>query len=223
MARYQKREVLNTIVREGVVPVFYDSDADVAAEVAKVLVAGGITTLEFTNRGDGAVDVLAHLISSTARTLPELIVGVGSVVDGSTAAHVIDLGVNFVFGPSFSPAVAAACNVRNVPYVPGCGTVTEVLASYRAGCDMVKLFPAKAIGGAPFLQAMRAPCPWVQAIPTGGVDATVESLRPWFRAGAPAVGMGSKLFASGLIENRDFDGVKSMVETAVAAVAAARS
>ena len=222
MASHGKLEVLNTIAHEGVVPVFYDPDVAVTVDVAATLVAGSINTLEFTNRGDGALGVLAELIRQTRSKLPELIVGAGSIVDGATAAHVIDLGANFVFGPSFSPDVASACHLRNVPYVPGCATVTEILSAYRAGCDYVKLFPAASIGGPAFLEAARAPCPWVRAIPTGGVEPTVESLRPWYRAGAPAVGMGSNLLPKRLVEARDFDGLRGLIDATVAAIDEAR-
>jgi 2-dehydro-3-deoxyphosphogluconate aldolase/(4S)-4-hydroxy-2-oxoglutarate aldolase len=222
LASHTKLEVLSTIAREGVVPVFYHPDVEVTAEVATTLVAGGISTIEFTNRGDGALDVFAGLIRDTRRRLPELIVGAGSIVDGATAAHVIDLGASFVFGPSFSPEVAGACHLRNVPYVPGCGTMAEILTAYRAGCDYVKLFPAASIGGPAFLEAVRAPCPWVQAIPTGGVEPTVESLRPWYRVGAPAVGMGSKLLPRALVDARDFEGLRTHVDGTVSAITEAR-
>ena len=223
MASHTKVEVLETVFRDGVVPVFYDSDVDVVREVASTLVEGGIGTLEFTNRGDGALAVLDELLGHARQHLPQLIIGAGSIVDGATAAKVIDLGVNFVFAPGFSVEVAGACHLRNIPYVPGCATMTEILAAYRAGCDLVKLFPASSIGGPAFLEAVRAPCPWVRAIPTGGVEPTVESLRSWYRAGAPAVGMGSKLLPEPLIEARDFDGLREMIDATVAAVAGARN
>jgi len=218
-----KTEVLETISREGVIPVFHHSDADVVVEVARALAAGGLTTFEFTNRGDGAIEVLGNLVERTRHALPELIVGAGSIVDGASAAHVIDLGANFVFAPNFSAEVAVACHARNVPYVPGCGTVTEILDAHRAGCDLVKLFPANSIGGPGFLSAVRAPCPWIRAVPTGGVEPTVDSLRPWYEAGAPAVGMGSKLIPKDLVHNHDFDGLARQVAATVAAVEEARS
>jgi 2-dehydro-3-deoxyphosphogluconate aldolase/(4S)-4-hydroxy-2-oxoglutarate aldolase len=223
VAGHTKREVLGTIADEGVIPVFHHSDLDTAVEVARSLMAGGLTTLEFTNRGDGAIGVLGQLIERVRRELPGLIVGAGSIVDGASAAHVIDLGANFVFAPSFSADVAMVCNGRNIPYVPGCGTVTEIVTAYRAGCDLVKLFPAGSIGGPSFLRAVRAPCPWVQAVPTGGVDPTVESLRPWYEAGAPAVGMGSKLLPKDLVDAGDFDGLRERVAATVEAVTQARS
>jgi 2-dehydro-3-deoxyphosphogluconate aldolase/(4S)-4-hydroxy-2-oxoglutarate aldolase len=214
--------VLATIGREGVVPVFYDGDIEVTREVARRLVAGGISTIEFTNRGDGAVRVFAELIAWARKELPQLIVGVGSITQAATAVHVIDLGANFVFAPNLDSEVAAACNQRHVPYVPGCGTLSEIQAAYRSGCDVVKLFPADAMGGPAFLKAVRAPCPWVEAIPTGGVEPTVESLRAWYDAGAPAVGMGSKLLTKDLVAAADWDGLERKVAETVAAVTAAR-
>ncbi len=223
MASHPKADVLATISREGVVPVFYDPDIEVTKEVARRLVAGGMSTIEFTNRGDGAIRVLAELIAWARAELPELVVGVGTVTQAATAVHVIDLGANFVFAPTVSAEVAAACNERNIPYVPGCGTLSEIQSAYRLGCDMVKLFPAGEIGGPSYLKAIRAPCPWVKAVPTGGVDPTVESLRAWFEAGAPAVGMGSRLLTGDLIGAKDWDGLQQTVADTVTAVAAARA
>lgn len=223
MTTHNKTEVLAVIRLDGVVPVFYDPDIDVVKEVARRLVAGGLSTFEFTNRGDGAVGVFAELVRWARSELPQLVVGVGSVSEPSTASHVIDLGANFVFAPSLSSNVAAVCNSRNIPYVPGCGTPTEIQSAYQLGCDMVKLFPAESIGGPGFLSAVRAPCPWVSAIPTGGVEPTVESMRPWFKAGAPAVGIGSKLLPRELIDSGDWGGIEKKVAATVAAVLDARS
>lgn len=223
MASHGKPDVLATIRRDGVVPVFYNADFDMTTEVARRLVSGGISTIEFTNRGDGAIEVFAELIRWARTELPELIVGVGSVIDATTAGHVIDLGANFVFAPGLSAEVATVCNGRNIPYVPGCGTLTEIQTAYRLGCDVVKLFPAGSIGGPSFLSAIRAPCPWVQAVPTGGVEPTVESMKAWFDAGAPAVGMGSKLLPDDMIRAHDWKAVEQNVAATVAAVKEARN
>lgn len=222
MASYTKAEVLSTIRRDGVVPVFHDGDLEVSREIVKRLAAGGLHTIEFTNRGDGAMGLFAELARWARGALPDLIVGVGSVTEASTAGRAIDAGANFVFAPSLSSEVGEVCNGRNVPYVPGCGTLTEIQSAYRLGCDFVKLFPAGSIGGPAFLNAVRAPCPWVQAIPTGGVEPTVESLVQWFDAGAPAVGMGSKLLPGQLIRDKDWDGVDHRIAATVSAVAKAR-
>lgn len=223
MTTHDKSSVLATIRRDGVVPVFYHGDIEVVKETARRLVAGGLSIMEFTNRGDGAVEVFAELIRWARGELPELVVGVGSVSESMTAGHVVDLGADFVFAPTLSGEVAAICNSRNIPYIPGCATVTEIQAAYRLGCDVVKLFPADSIGGPPFLRAVRAPCPWIQAVPTGGVDPTVESMKAWFDAGAPAVGIGSKLLPTGMIADRDWNGIEQKISATVMAVAQARN
>ncbi|NNE97230.1 MAG: bifunctional 4-hydroxy-2-oxoglutarate aldolase/2-dehydro-3-deoxy-phosphogluconate aldolase [Acidimicrobiales bacterium] len=222
MASHSKASVLETIRHDGIVPVFHDADPTTCTEVAARVVAGGLSTLEFTNRGDGAMGRFQHLLQWASMNHRGLVLGVGSIVDPGTAAHAIDLGANFVFAPSFSAEVATVCNRRNIPYVPGCGTVTEVQRAYEAGCDIVKLFPAGQLGGPAFLKALRAPCPWVQAIPTGGVEPTEASLGAWYGAGAAAVGIGSKLLPSAMVTSGDWAGLESSVADAVAAVAAAR-
>lgn len=220
MAAHSKQEVLAAIRRDGVVPVLSTGDGGVALETARHLVAGGLTTLELTNRGDGAVGVFEHVIAGVRKELPDLAFGMGSITDAATAAHVIALGADFVFAPTFSAEVARMCNGRNLPYVPGCGSVTEIQTAYEAGVDFVKIFPAGALGGPDFLSAVRGPCPWVEAIPSGGVERSAASIGSWFAAGAPAVGMGSHLFA-GLID-LDWDRLDDDISEVCGAVASAR-
>jgi 2-dehydro-3-deoxyphosphogluconate aldolase/(4S)-4-hydroxy-2-oxoglutarate aldolase len=165
---------------------------------------------------------MADLRRWAASHHPEMILGLGSVVDAETAVAAINAGADFIFGPSLEVEVAAACNGRNLPYVPGCGTLTEIQTAYRLGCDLVKLFPAESLGGPEFLTAVRAPCPWIQAVPTGGVSPSIDSLRAWFMAGAPAVGLGAKLFSTDAIESGDFAAVEYAVSQAVKAATKAR-
>lgn len=223
MASHTKTQVMTTIRRDGVVPVFFAEDLDVAKAVASSVVSGGLSTLEFTNRGDDALGLLETLVAWSALSLPDLIFGVGSIVDAASASRAIDAGANFVFAPSLSAEVSGVCNERNILYVPGCATPTEIQSAYRMGCDVVKLFPAGSIGGPEFLRAVRAPCPWVDAIPTGGVEPTVESLAAWYGAGAPAVGLGSRLFPQQMLIAGDWAGIEQRVASVVDAVATARA
>ena len=109
--------------------------------------------------------------------------GVGSVTDAPTAASYLNCGADFVVGPCFVEEVARLCNRRVVPYVPGCGTVAEIVAAQEAGCNLVKLFPAGCAGGPSFVKSVRGPLPRVQIMATGAVEPTEESLRAWFEAG----------------------------------------
>ena len=130
------------MIESGVVPVFYHSDIAVAQKVAAAVLAGGCPLLEFTNRGDHAWEVFSELERYCSRNLPELVLGVGSVVDAGTAALYINCGANFVVGPLLNPEVARTCNRRKIPYSPGCGSASEISQAEELGCEIVKIFPA---------------------------------------------------------------------------------
>ena len=176
MARYRRIDVLNTMYTTGLVPVFYHPDLDVVANVARACLKGGVRLLEFTNRGDFAWQVFADLEKFCAKEMPEMITGVGSVVDPGTATLYINNGANFVVGPVLNAEVARACNRRKVPYSPGCGTASEISAAEELGCEIVKIFPGAEVGGPNFVKSVRGPCPWTSIMPTGGVEPTEASL-----------------------------------------------
>lgn len=174
-------------------PVFYHQDIETAKQVVKACYDGGVRCFEFTNRGDFAHEVFAEVVKYASKECPEMAVGVGSVVEPATAALYMQLGACFVVGPLFNTEVARACNRRQVVYIPGCGTVSEVGAAQEAGCEVVKVFPGDVLGPK-FVKGLLAPMPWTKIMVTGGVEPTEENLKGWFGAGAFAVGMGSKLF-----------------------------
>ena len=193
MAKFDKFAVMQKIGETGMVPVFYHSDAEIAKQVIKACYEGGVRALEFTNRGDFAQEVFAECVKFAAKECPELAMGVGSVVDAPTAALYIQLGACFVVGPLFNPDIAPVCNRRQIPYCPGCGTVSEIGKAQELGCELCKLFPGDVYGPA-FVKGMMAPCPWTKLMVTGGVAPTKENLTAWVKAGVYCVGMGSKLF-----------------------------
>jgi len=193
MARFSRLEVLNTIVDTGLVPVFYNADLEVTKNVAKACAAGGSRVFEFTNRGDFAPEVFKGLSQFLAKEVPNVILGVGSVIDEPTAALYTAYGANFVVGPVLNQAVARFCNRRKVPYSPGCGSASEISFAEELGVEIVKVFPGSSVGGPDFVKSILGPCPWTKMMPTGGVDSTEESIRAWFKAGVCGVGMGTNL------------------------------
>ena len=223
MARFSRLHVLNEILRIGLVPVFYHDDFRVAKEIITACAVGGATVVEFTNRGDNAYRVFSDLVAHFASADPDVILGVGSVIDPATAALYMASGANFVVGPVLNPDVARACNRRKVMYSPGCGTVSEISAAEELGAEIVKVFPANLVGGPAFVKAVLGPMPWTRIMPTGGVDVSRESLTEWFHAGVAAVGIGSRLIAKPLVAARDFDGLMRKVAQAIEWIDAAQA
>ncbi len=215
MAKYDRMTVLNAITGIGMVPVFYNKDPKVAIDVIKACADGGARCVEFTNRGDLAwkvfVEAQEHILANDL----DIILGVGSIVDAPTAGLYISSGANFVVGPLLNPDVATVCNRRKVAYAPGCGSASEIGQAEELGVEIVKVFPGKEVGGPAFVKSMLGPCPWTRIMPTGGVDATRESLEGWFKAGVSAVGAGSKLITKELVEAKDWDGLAENVRQSV--------
>ena len=221
MAKYDKIQVLTAIKETGIVPVFYNGNLEISKNVLKACYDGGIRAFEFANRGDFAQEVFGELVKYANAELPGMIVGIGSVVDPGTAALYIQLGANFVVGPLFNPAIAPICNRRNIPYAPGCGSVSEVGAAQEAGCDLCKVFPGDVLGPA-FVKGLRAPMPWSKLMVTGGVKPTRENLEGWFKAGVFCVGMGSNLFPKDVIAAGEWSKISDLCREALDIVAKVR-
>lgn len=206
MARFDKLQVLAKMAAAPMVPVFYNKDVETAKAVVKACYDGGVRLFEFTNRGDFAHEVFAEVVKYAADACPEMAVGVGSVVEPGTASLYMQLGACFVVGPLFNPEVARVCNRRCIPYVPGCGSVTEVGMAQEAGCEVCKLFPGDVLGPK-MVKGLMAPMPWSKIMVTGGVAPEADNLRAWFEAGAFCVGMGSKLFPKAIVAAGDWTAI----------------
>jgi len=211
MARFTRLEVLNRMIAAGLVPVFYSKDPETAKQIADACVAGGAELIEFTNRGDFAYQVFGELVKHVARKHPHVIVGIGSVIDPATAALYIANGANFVVGPILNAEVAKVCNRRKIPYLPGCGSATEISQAEELGVEICKIFPGDSVGGPGFVKAVLGPSPWTRIMPTGGVDATEASIMAWFKAGVACVGIGSKLITNEVVAGGDFDRIAASV------------
>jgi len=212
--KFNKIKVLTAMQSTGMVPVFYHSDLETAKNVLKACYKGGVRAFEFTNRGDFAQEIFGELVKFAARECPDMILGVGSIVDPATAAIFLQLGANFVVGPLFNPEVAKICNRRCVPYTPGCGSVSEVGFAQEAGCDLCKIFPGDVLGPA-FVKGLKAPMPWSMLMVTGGVKPEESNLKAWFDAGVTCVGMGSNLFPKEVIAAKEWDKITALCEGAL--------
>ncbi|MDL2142672.1 bifunctional 4-hydroxy-2-oxoglutarate aldolase/2-dehydro-3-deoxy-phosphogluconate aldolase [Flavobacterium tructae] len=210
MAKYSRIEVALTMKENGMVPLFFHSDIEISKKVLKACYDGGARLMEFTSRGDFAHEVFGALNKYALAELPGMMLGVGSITDAASASLYMSLGANFIVTPVFREDIAIACNRRKVLWSPGCGTLTEIARAEELGCEVVKLFPGD-IYGPEFIKAIKGPCPWTNIMPTGGVLPTVDSLTSWFSAGATCVGIGSQLISKEILEQQDYDGLKTKV------------
>ena len=215
MSRFKRLQVLRTFMETGIVPLFYNSDAEIVKHVVKACYDGGARVFECTNRGDCAHMVFDDVNRWCAQECPEMIMGVGSVCDPATAALYIQLGAGFIVSPSLNPDMAKICNRRKVAWIPGCGTLTEINAAEELGCEIVKIFPGAEVGGPSFVKAIKGPCPWTEIMPSGGVSPDPASLEAWFKAGVACVGLGSQLTPKDVLESCNYGFIEGKVRESV--------
>src|ERR1700761_2062451 len=182
-----KASVLQSLKKIGLVPVLRAESVDKALALATAIAAGGVTVLEVTMTVPGAVRVMRKLVEER----PEILVGAGTVLDAETARMCILEGAQFVVSPALNVKTIEMCHRYGVAVLPGALTPTEIVTAWEAGADVVKVFPASALGGAKYLKSVKAPMPQVELIPTGGVS--LSTAREFLDAGAFALGVGSDL------------------------------
>lgn len=209
--KHTRIQVALQMHEQGVIPVFYHPDIEVCKGVLQAAYKAGVRVFEFTNRGDFAHQTFGALNQWAQTTMPEMMLGVGSIVDGPTASLYIQLGAAFVVAPLLNEDTARVCNRRKVLWSPGCGTLSEINRAEELGAEVVKIFPGSSVGGPEFVKAVKGPCPWSSIMPTGGVEPNEQSLKAWFDAGVWCVGMGSNLFPAQAMQNKDWQTIEQTI------------
>jgi len=183
----QKSEVLKACREIGLVPVLRAESEDQALALASAIAAGGVTVLEVTMTVPGAIRVMGRL----AKERPDILIGAGTVLDPETARMCILEGAQFVVSPALNVKTIEMCHRYGIAVLPGALTPTEIVTAWAAGADVVKVFPASALGGAKYLKSVKAPLPQIEMIPTGGVS--LSTAAEFLEAGAFALGVGADL------------------------------
>jgi 2-dehydro-3-deoxyphosphogluconate aldolase/(4S)-4-hydroxy-2-oxoglutarate aldolase len=176
---------------------------------------GGAKVFEFTNRGDRAHLVFQELIEWAEKETPDMILGVGSVVEPGTTSLYIQLGANFIVSPVLNADMAKICNRRKIAWSPGCGSLSEISMAEELGAEVVKIFPGSQVGGPGFVKSVLGPCPWTSIMPTGGVSPEEENLKGWIKAGVHCVGMGSQLMVKNSSSTFDYDAIREKTKQAI--------
>ena len=210
-----KTHTLERIASSGLVAVIRAESPEQAERIAEACALGGVAALEITFTVPGASVVIEHL----AKKIPgQILLGAGTVLDPETARIAILAGAHFVVSPALNSATARLCNRYQIPYMPGAGTIGEVIEAMESGADIVKVFPGEILGPA-FVKAVKGPLPQAQLMPTGGVS--LENVADWIKAGAVAVGVGGNLTAGA--KTGDFASITGLARQFVEKIKEARS
>ncbi len=212
--------IITKMEETGLVPVFNHDDPDTAEQVLINSYEAGIRVFEFTNRGSNPSKVFAHLVE-VASNLEDLILGIGTIWSLEQANRYLEAGARFVVSPGLVQEIGDELTNRDILWIPGCGTVTEVHTAYTMGAKMVKIFPGNVLGPS-FVKAVKTVIPGVNLMPTGGVKPTASNLSEWFASGVLCVGMGSQLFSQNLIRNEAYSELQDEISDALSLVRSVR-
>jgi 2-dehydro-3-deoxyphosphogluconate aldolase / (4S)-4-hydroxy-2-oxoglutarate aldolase len=210
-----KQKILGKIVDSGLVAVVRAESSEQAAHIADACAKGGVGAIEITFTVPGALGVISELARRDAAK--DILIGAGTVLDPETARAAILAGAQFIVGPSISPETARLCNRYQVPYMPGAGTITEIVHAMECGAEIIKVFPGEILGPT-FVKAVLGPLPQARLMPTGGVS--VENAVDWIRAGCVALGAGSNLTAGA--KRGDYQSISDLARQFIAKIREAR-
>jgi 2-dehydro-3-deoxyphosphogluconate aldolase/(4S)-4-hydroxy-2-oxoglutarate aldolase len=200
--RFSKQQIVSGMKKAGVVPLFTHDNPDDAQHVLEAAYRGGIRVFEFTNRRSNSFEIFTHLIK-VAKKYPDLMLGIGTIVDGATTKKFIEAGADFIISPILKLEMAEVCKKHDAVWIPGCATLTEIVTAKDHGAEIFKLFPASVLGPG-FVSSIMPVVPGLQLMITGGVEPNEKNLTAWFKAGATCVGMGSQLFTKEILEQKNW-------------------
>nr|WP_315223762.1 bifunctional 4-hydroxy-2-oxoglutarate aldolase/2-dehydro-3-deoxy-phosphogluconate aldolase [uncultured Flavobacterium sp.] len=215
--RINQKRIIEVIVHQGVLPLYFNSDPTISLDILRTLYKSEIRAVEYTHRGTEALSNFQKMVTIRNLEMPEMLLGIGTIKNREQAEAYYEIGADFFISPGFVPEVSDFLKSKETLYSPGCMTPTEIITAENAGITFIKLFPGKAIGSE-FVTSIKDIFPSLFFMPTGGVDTTQESIQQWFSAGVVAVGMGSKLISKKLMEERDYHTIEKETRRVLALI-----
>ena len=214
---HKQEAALELLLLSKLLPLYYHDSAEVSLKILESLYAGGVRILEYTNRGDGALANFKYLKKSVKKSMPGLMLGIGTIKNKEQAKQFIKAGADFIVCPSINVEVGKVAADAKLLWIPGCMTATEIAIAENAGSTLVKIFPGNILGPS-YISSIKDIFPKMKFMPTGGVEAEEGNLLKWFESGVVAVGMGSKLISKELIEEENYPEIEKGVKNALALV-----
>lgn len=218
---FSKTQILEVMKSTGIVPLFTHDNPDDALKVLETAYAGGIRVFEFTNRRSNSFEIFKHL-NGKREKYPDLMLGIGTVMDAATTKKFIDAGADFIISPILKLEMAEVCHKHDKHWIPGCATLTEIVTAQEHGAEIIKVFPGSVLGPG-FISAIMPVVPDLKLMITGGVEPTEQNLSAWFKAGAMCVGMGSQLFTKEILHERNWKLLENKIAQALALAKKIRS
>jgi 2-dehydro-3-deoxyphosphogluconate aldolase / (4S)-4-hydroxy-2-oxoglutarate aldolase len=218
---FSKQQIIDEMKQTGVVPLFTHDHAQEAQQVLEAAYAGGVRAFEFTNRKANSFEVFKHLISVRER-FPDMMLGIGTIMDAATTQKFIDAGADFIISPILKVEMAPVCHRHNKLWIPGCATLTEIVTAKEHGAEVIKVFPGSVLGPG-FVSAIMPVVPDLKLMITGGVEPTEQNLSAWFKAGAMCVGLGSQLFTKEHLAAKNYSAIESKIRELIQTVKKVKS
>jgi 2-dehydro-3-deoxyphosphogluconate aldolase/(4S)-4-hydroxy-2-oxoglutarate aldolase len=213
---FNKEQILNTMRSSKLVPLFTHDDPSEAQQVIEAAYQGGVRVFEFTNRKKNSYEIFVHLQQQRHR-YPDLMLGIGTIMDVPTTKKFIDAGADFIISPILKPAMGETCAAHGKHWIPGCATLTEIVTAKEHGAEIIKIFPGSVLGPA-FVSSILPVVPDLNLMITGGVEPTEQNLSAWFKAGAMCVGLGSQLFTKDILAQKDWPALTQKVSNALSII-----
>lgn len=210
----KKKVVLNLITEQSILPLYFYPDKNVSIEVLKALYNAGVRVVEYTNRGNNALDIFLELKKFANKHLHGLQLGAGTIKNKIDATEFVNEGADFIVSPGIIEEVGSIAHKNDLLWIPGCMTATEIIRAEDAGAELVKLFPGSLLGP-PYITAVKEIFPDLMFMPTGGVDISEENMNAWFKAGVSAVGLGSKVISKEVLQNKDYSFIEQAAQKAL--------
>lgn len=218
----KKDFLLSIIPQQGILPLYYYKDTTVSIEVLKALYSAGIRAVEYTNRGESALQNFKALRKTCDTELKGMYLGIGTIKNAAMARTFIDAGTDYIICPGLVEEVAAEANKQNMLWIPGCMTPSEIIKAEALGARMIKIFPGNILGPG-FVSAIKEIFPGLLFMPTGGVEPDKDNIAAWFNAGVCAVGMGSKLISRTLLEAKNYAQITAATKELLSIIHAIKS
>jgi 2-dehydro-3-deoxyphosphogluconate aldolase/(4S)-4-hydroxy-2-oxoglutarate aldolase len=206
---FTNQQIVAKMKELGLVPLFTHDDVSIAQQVIEAAYRGGVRVFEFTNRKKNSFEVFVAMLDY-CKKFPDLMLGIGTVMDGATTKKFIDAGAHFIISPILKLEMAEVCRAHDILWMPGCATLTEIVTAKEHGAQVIKVFPGSVLGPG-FVSAIMPVVPDLQLMITGGVEPNEKNLTAWFKAGAMSVGMGSQLFTKEILERNDWGALERSV------------